>query len=168
MVIIKRKDISLWEKLYVGAVAKGLVFTFKNLFRRKFTRSYPEEKLPDFPELKGRPVLVARKDGKPRCVACGLCEFVCPPKAIYIVPHEIDDEIERAPKTFDIDMTRCIMCGMCEEACPHEAIVMSKEIEIAAESREALNYDLDRLLVSEEQVKERLRFIRKAFERWNT
>jgi NADH-quinone oxidoreductase subunit I len=168
VVIVKRKEVTLWEKLYVGAIAKGLAFTFKNLFRRKTTRSYPEEKLEPWPEMKGRPVLVAKQDGKPKCVACGLCEFVCPPIAIYIDPKEIEDPIERAPERFDIDMTRCIMCGFCEEVCPEEAIVMSQEVEIAADSREELIYGLDRLLVPEEELKDRIAFIRKAFERWST
>lgn len=168
MVIVKRKEISTWEKLYVGAVFKGLVFTFKNIFRRKFTRSYPEEKLSSFVEMKGRPILVAKKDGTPRCVACGLCEYVCPPRAISIQPFEIDDPIERAPETFQIDMLRCIMCGMCEEACPKEAIIMSQEVELAAPSREALDFGLEQLLVPEDQLDERLKFIDKAFERWNT
>jgi len=168
VVIVKRKEVSLWEKLYLGAIFKGLVFTFKNLFRKKCTRSYPEEKLPPFPEMKGRPVLVAKPDGAPRCVACGLCEFVCPPIAIYIEPKEIENPIERAPGRFDIDMTRCILCGFCEEVCPEEAIVMSQEVEIAAKTREDLVYGLDRLLVPEERVKDRLEFIRKAFERWST
>lgn len=168
MVIVKRKEMTLWEKLYIGAIVKGLMFTFKNIFFKRFTRSYPEEKLDYFPELRGRPVLVAKENGAPRCVACGLCEFVCPPEAITIVAKEIDEEIEKAPDSFNIDMCRCIMCGMCEEACPKEAIVMSGEFEIAAKTREELNYGLDRLLKSEQEVMERLKFIRKEFERWNT
>ena len=166
MVIVKRKEISLWEKLYVGAILKGLAFTLKNVFRKKFTRRYPEEKLAPFPELKGRPVLVRKPDGKPRCVACCLCEFICPPIAIYIEAKEIEDPIERAPDVFEIDMTRCIMCGMCEEVCPEEAIVMSQETELAGATREELVYGLDRLLVPEEKLKDRLEYIRKAYERW--
>ncbi|MBU0755468.1 MAG: NADH-quinone oxidoreductase subunit I [Planctomycetes bacterium] len=168
MVIVKRKEVTLWEKLYVGAIVKGLIFTFKNLFRKKCTRSYPEEKLAPFPEMKGQPVLVAKKDGKPRCVACCLCEYVCPPVAIYIEAKEIEDPIERAPALFEIDMTRCIMCGFCEEVCPEEAIVMSQNVEIAADSREGLVYGIDRLLVPEEKVKDRIDYIRKEFERWST
>jgi len=159
---------TLWDKLYVVAVVKGLIFTFKNIFRKKCTRSYPEEKLPYFAEMKGMPVLVAHKNGTPKCVACGLCEFVCPPKAITITGHEIDDDIERAPKEFNIDMLRCIMCGMCEEACPKEAIVLSGRIELAVPSRDQADYGLAELLVTEESLDKRLKFIRKAFERWDT
>ncbi len=166
MVIVKRKEITLWERLYAGPIAKGLLFTFKNIFRKRFTRSYPEEKLTPFPEMKGMPVLVAREGGKPKCVACGLCEFVCPPIAIHIEAHEIEEPIEKAPQVFEIDMARCIMCGFCEEACPEEAIVMSQQIEIAAPSRKALVYGLERLLVPEKELTDRLGFIRKAFERW--
>jgi NADH-quinone oxidoreductase subunit I len=168
VVIVKRKEVTLWDKLYVGAIFKGLVFTFKNLFRKKSTRRYPEEKLEKWPELKGRPVLVQKPDGKPRCVACGLCEFVCPPIAIYIDPQEIDDPIERGPERFDIDMTRCIMCGMCEEVCPEEAIVMSQDTELAGATREELVYGLDRLLIPEDQLEDRLKYVKKAFERWTT
>ncbi len=166
MVIVKRKEITLWEKLYVGPLFKGLVFTLKNVFMKRFTRSYPEERLKLFPELKGMPVLVQKKDGKPRCVACCLCEFICPPIAIYIEAKEVDDPIERAPGLFEIDMTRCIMCGFCEEVCPEEAIGMSQEYELAAGTREALVYGLDRLLIPEEKLKDRLEYIQRAYERW--
>jgi NADH-quinone oxidoreductase subunit I len=166
VVIVKRKEITLWEKLYVGPIFKGLVFTFKNLFRKRFTRCYPEERLELLPEMRGRPVLVAKEDGTPRCVACCLCENACPPRAIYIEAKEIDDPIERAPDVFEIDMSRCIMCGYCEEACPKEAIVLSHEYELAASSREELLYGLDRLLTPAEKLKDRLEYIRKAFERW--
>jgi len=168
VVIVKRKEVTLWEKLYLVAIFKGLVFTFKNIFRRKFTRSYPEEKLEKFPELKGQPVLVAKEDGTPRCVACGLCEYVCPPVAIYIEGHEIDDPIERAPELFEIDMLRCIMCGFCEEVCPKEAIVLSQNTELAGPTREGQVYGLDRLLTPAEELNDRLEYIRKAYERWNT
>lgn len=164
--MVKRKEMGLREKLYLLPVLKGLAFTFKNLFRKKSTRSYPEEKLVPFPQLKGRPVLVMKPDGKPRCVACCLCEFICPPVAIYIEAHEVEDPIERAPALFEIDMTRCIMCGFCEEVCPEEAIVMSHEFELAAGSREDLVFGLNRLLVPEERVRDRIDYIRKAYERW--
>lgn len=168
MVIVKRKEVTLWEKLYIGPIIKGLIFTFINVFRKKCTRHYPEEKLELTPEIKGRPVLVARENGKPRCVACGLCEHVCPPRAIYIEAHEIDEPIERAPQLFEIDMSRCILCGFCEEACPEEAIVLSHEVELAAETRKELIYGLDRLLKTEAELEDRLIYIRKAFERWTT
>ncbi len=166
MVLVKESKLNILEKLFFWPLIKGLMLTFSFLFRKKVTRQYPEEKLTPFPEMKGRPVLVKRSDGKPRCVACGLCEFACPPRAITIEGHEIDDPIERAPDLFEIDTARCIMCGFCEEACPKEAIVMSHEFEFAAPARSDLVFDLDRLLVAEEEVKDRLEYIRRAFDRW--
>jgi NADH-quinone oxidoreductase subunit I len=166
--LVKEQKLSFWERLFFLPFIKGLWLTFTMLFRKKVTRQYPEEKLKVFEEIKGHPVLVRRPDGKPRCVACGLCEFACPPRAIYIVGKEIDDPIERAPEIFEVDTSRCIMCGFCEEACPKEAIVMSHEIEFAASDRKDLTFDLERLLVDEEEVKDRLDYIRKTFERWKT
>ncbi len=168
MVLVKAKKLSVWEKLFFWPLVKGLWATFSQIFRKKVTRLYPEERLETFPEMKGHPVLVRRPDGKPRCVACGLCEFACPPRAIYIEGHEIDDDIERAPELFEIDNTRCIQCGFCEEACPKEAIVISHRVEFASEKREDLIYDLETLLVDEHEVQDRLDYIRKTFERWKT
>lgn len=166
MVLVKEQQLSFWEKLFFWPLLKGLWLTFTLFFRKKVTRLYPEEKLEPFAEIKGHPVLVKRDDGKPRCVACGLCEAACPPRAIYIVGCEIEDPIERAPQIFEVDTSRCIMCGFCEEACPKEAIVMSHEFEFAATDRQDLIFDLKKLLVSEDDVKDRLDYIRKAFDRW--
>ena len=166
MVLVKEQKLSFLEKLFFLPFIKGLWLTFTLLFRKKVTRMYPEEKLEIIPEIKGHPVLVKREDGLPRCVACGLCEAACPPRAITIDGHEIDDPNERAPEQFEIDTLRCIMCGFCEEACPKEAIVMSHNFEFAGRTRDEMTLGLDRLLVSEEEVKDRLEYIRKAFERW--
>jgi len=166
--LVKETKLSIWEKLYFAPILKGLWLTFTFIFRKKVTRLWPEEKLQPFAELKGHPVLVRRDDGKPRCVACGLCENACPPRAIYIEGHEIEDPIERAPATFEVDTTRCIMCGFCEEACPKEAIVMSHVFEFAAGSREELVFDLDRLLVTEAELNDRMGYIRKTFDRWKS
>ena len=166
MVVVKEQKLTFWEKLFFWPLLKGLWLTFTLFFRKKVTRQYPEEKLEPFPELKGHPVLLKRSDGKPRCVACGLCEAACPPRAIYIVGHEIDDDIERAPKVFEVDTTRCIMCGFCEEACPKEAIVMSHEVEFAKPTRGELIFDLDALLFTEQELKDRLEYIRKTYDRW--
>ena len=168
MVLVKAKKLSFWERLFFWPLVKGLWTTFSQIFHKKVTRLYPEERLKSFPEMKGHPVLVKRPDGKPRCVACGLCEFACPPRAIYIEGHEIDDDIERAPEIFEIDNLRCIQCGFCEESCPKEAIVISHRVEFADVTRESLIYDLETLLVDEHEVQDRLDYIRKSFERWKT
>jgi NADH-quinone oxidoreductase subunit I len=80
-------------------------------------------------------------------VACSLCEYVCPPKAIYIVPGELEpgNAVERGPAVFNINMLRCIFCGLCEEACPEEAIFMSKEFELWGETRADLVHDKETL-----------------------
>ena len=106
---------------------------------------YPEEKweLPSF--YRGVPVLVKDHAEREKCVACSLCEYVCPPRAISIIPKQIDGVVEKAPEVFDIDMLRCIFCGYCEEVCPEQAIFMSKEYEICGQTREEMVFDKDKL-----------------------
>ena len=98
---------------------------------------YPEERWEVKDNYRGAPVLVKDDEGRPKCVACSLCEYVCPPKAIYIVPGELEpgNVVERGPAVFNINMLRCIFCGLCEEACPEEAIFMSKEYALWGETR---------------------------------
>ena len=139
---------TFWQKLYIPEILRGLLLTGKFLFRKKSTLQYPEEKH-SFPVgYRGVPRLVADKTGVERCVACKLCEVVCPPVAIYIEGEENPsvDYKERRPKVFQIDFGRCINCGFCEEACPVEAIEMSQAVEIVGTSREELVYQKDKLL----------------------
>ena len=110
---------------------------------------FPEERWTVREGYRGAPVLVKDEESRPKCVACSLCEYVCPPKAIYIVPGEIDDadraHIERGPAVFNINMLRCIFCGLCEEACPEEAIFMSKEYALWGATRAELIHDKETL-----------------------
>lgn len=141
-------DLTLWQRLYLPEVIRGLGKTMQFLFRKKSTLEYPEIKH-DLPVgYRGVPRLIRGQDGLERCVACKLCEVVCPPVAIYIEAqeHENQDYRERRPKVFQIDYGRCINCGFCEEACPVEAIEMSQSVEIVGESREALVYQKEQLL----------------------
>ena len=165
--LVKNHKLSLSERLFFVPFARSLVFTFTRMFKRKATRQYPEEKIEPGAVMHGVPVLVAREDGSTRCVACGLCEFICPPRAIDIQPGETDLPIERAPQTFVIDMLRCIECSYCEEVCPEEAIVMSKEYELVGRTREDFVWDIPKLLRRPEQVAERLKFIRQTYRRWD-
>jgi NADH-quinone oxidoreductase subunit I len=101
---------------------KGLRLTFKNLFVKKFTIQYPEEKTPQSPRFRGLHALRRYPNGQERCIACKLCEAVCPALAITIESHVGEDGTRRTSR-YDIDLFKCIYCGFCEEACPVDAIV---------------------------------------------
>jgi NADH-quinone oxidoreductase subunit I len=146
------------EKLYIPEIAKGMGITFKQMFKPKFTRQYPEERWEPTGSYRGRPVLVQEEDGKERCVACGLCSRVCPALAIEVQASETEDEKERYPVKFEINMLRCIFCGFCEEVCPEEAIVMSKDYELVFTSQEEAIFGKDKLLIPKEMLKDRLDF----------
>jgi len=155
----KERELSTGGKLYIPAIFKGMMFSFKHLFRPKVTIEYPEVKPELGPEFRGRPVLVA-EEGKERCVACGLCARACPPLAISMQADEIsDDPKERYPERFEIDMLRCIYCGYCEEVCPEEAIVMSPFYDINFQSREEAIFDKEKLKMEKEDLKPRLDFL---------
>ena len=156
----KERTFSFLEKIYLPEIFKGLVYSFKQMFRPTFTMNYPEETWTPPDIFRGRPVLV--KDGdRERCVACGLCARACPPLAISMQANEdADDPKERYPDFFEINMLRCIYCGFCEEVCPEEAIVMSKDYDIVFSSREEAVYGKDRLLVDKHDLKDRLDYLR--------
>jgi NADH-quinone oxidoreductase subunit I len=155
----RKKDLNFFERIYIVEILKGMMLTLKHLFRPKFTRQYPEEKFVPPPSYRGRPVLVM-DNGKERCVACGLCSRVCPALAIQVQAAETQDEKERYPALFEINMLRCIFCGFCEEVCPEEAIVMSKDYELVFTKYEDAIFGKDKLLVPAEQLKDRIEFIR--------
>ena len=158
---VRNKDLTLWQKSYIPEIVKGMLLTLKQVFRPKFTRQYPEEKWRPPDSYRGRPVLVL-EDGVERCVACGLCSRVCPALAIEVQAAETELEKERYPERFEINMLRCIFCGFCEEACPEEAIVMSDEYELVFTNPENAIFGKDKLLMTTEQLKTRLEFLRKA------
>ncbi len=149
--IVKRKALNWWERLYLPAIIGGFRVTARHFFRRKVTMQYPEQKwvVPD--GYRGAPYLVRDQDGRTKCVSCQLCEFVCPPKAIRITPPgpEVDPStgnVEKRPKEFEINMLRCIFCGYCQEVCPEEAIFLMQDYSLNGLSREEMIYDLDKLL----------------------
>ncbi len=164
---VLRRSLTLNERLFVGPFVKALWYTFTRMFRKDITRRYPEQKMEVKPTLHGVPVLVMKDDGAPRCVACGLCEFVCPPRAIDIQPGETDRPIEREPKTFVIDMLRCIECSYCEEVCPEEAIVMSTDYEVVGRRREDFVWDLKKLLKPAQELATRIAWVRRTYKRWD-
>ena len=128
-------------------VLRGLGLTLKYLFKRKATINYPFEKGVLSPRFRGEHALRRYPNGEERCIACKLCEAVCPAQAITIEAEPRGDGSRRATR-YDIDMVKCIYCGFCQEACPVDAIVEGPNFEFAAETREELYYDKEKLLAN--------------------
>ncbi len=150
--IVKRKPLSWWERLYLPAIFAGLQVTLRHFFGRKVTLQYPEEKWVVPEGYRGAPYLVKDQDGNTKCVSCQLCEFVCPPKAIKIIPPGPAGEpadrpnAEKMPKEFEINMLRCIFCGFCQEVCPEEAIFLMEDYSLTSTSRAEMIYNKEKLL----------------------
>ena len=128
-------------------LGKGLFLTLKYFFKPKVTINYPYEKGSLSPRFRGEHALRRYPNGEERCIACKLCEAVCPAQAITIEAEPRDDGSRRTTR-YDIDMTKCIYCGFCQEACPVDAIVEGPNFEFAAETREELLYDKNKLLAN--------------------
>jgi len=126
---------------------QGMLLTLRYMFRPKVTLNYPYEKGPLSPRFRGEHALRRYPNGEERCIACKLCEAVCPAQAITIEAEARDDGSRRTTR-YDIDMTKCIYCGFCEEACPVDAIVEGPNFEYATETREELMYDKTKLLAN--------------------
>jgi len=124
---------------------KGLKLTGRFMFSRKITVMYPEEKTPASPRMRGLHALRRYPNGEERCIACKLCEAVCPALAITIESEQRDDGTRRTTR-YDIDLVKCIFCGMCEESCPVDSIVETRFIEYHGESRGDLLYTKPMLL----------------------
>jgi NADH-quinone oxidoreductase subunit I len=124
---------------------RGLALTGTYLFRHKITVQYPEEKTPMSPRFRGLHALRRYPNGEERCIACKLCEAVCPAMCISIDSEERPDGTRRTTR-YDIDLFKCIYCGFCEEACPTDAIVMTRHFEFHMEQRSEAVIDKQRLL----------------------
>ncbi len=126
-------------------LVKGLSVTGRYLFQKKITVEYPEERTPLSPRFRGLHALRRYENGEERCIACKLCEAVCPAMAITIESEERDDGSRRTTR-YDIDLSKCIFCGLCQEACPVDAIVETQVFEYGGEDRDCLFYDKQKLL----------------------
>ena len=148
------------RSLLLSELASGMALTLKYFFKKKATLNYPFERGPLGPRFKGEHALRRYPNGEERCIACKLCEAVCPAQAITIEAEPREDGSRRTTR-YDIDMTKCIYCGLCEEACPVDAIVEGPNMEFAAETRAELIYTKEKLLDNgdrwEPMLAERLR-----------
>ena len=134
------------RSLFLSEFVAALALSVRYMFKPKVTLNYPHEKSPLSPRFRGEHALRRYPNGEERCIACKLCEAICPAQAITIEAGPRRNDGTRRTTRYDIDMTKCIYCGMCQEACPVDAIVEGPNFEFAVETREELFYDKDRLL----------------------
>ncbi|MSR66564.1 MAG: NADH-quinone oxidoreductase subunit I [Pedosphaera sp.] len=165
--VVERAKLRWFERLYLPAIWSGVKVTARHFlswkrsevyskeqagFELKATMQYPEERWTVPAGYRGAPYLVSDQDGHTKCVSCQLCEFVCPPKAIKIIPPGPTGttadrpNAEKMPAEFEINMLRCIFCGLCQEVCPEEAIFLQKDYSLTSQSREEMIYNKEKLL----------------------
>jgi NADH-quinone oxidoreductase subunit I len=150
---VERKSLTLWEKTYIPAIAKGMSITFSHMFKKKPTINYPEKQRPFSPVFRGLHVLNRDEEGRERCTACGLCAVACPSEAITMEAAERlagEENLYREEKyavKYEINMLRCIFCGLCEEACPKDAIYLSETFTPSNYSRDKFIYGKAELLI---------------------
>jgi NADH-quinone oxidoreductase subunit I len=133
--------------VFLSELVQGMWLTLKYMFKPPVTLNYPYEKGPLSPRFRGEHALRRYPNGEERCIACKLCEAICPALAITIEAEPREDGSRRTTR-YDIDMTKCIYCGLCQEACPVDAIVEGPNLEFATETREELFYDKEKLLAN--------------------
>lgn len=136
---------------------RGMYVNLENYFRAPYTIYYPYEKGPISPRFRGEHALRRYPTGEERCIACKLCEAVCPAQAITIEAEERVDGSRRTTK-YDIDMTKCIYCGYCQESCPVDAIVETPNMEFSTETREELLYNKEKLLANGDKWEQELQY----------
>ena len=147
------------ESIYLWNIFKGMMITFRHIFKRKATVKYPEEKRAFSPVFRGLQILNRDEEGRERCTACGLCAVACPAEAITMIAAERKPEEkalyreEKYASVYEINMLRCIFCGLCEEACPKEAIYLDGPIVPSDYLRKDFIYGKDKLVEAPLEVK---------------
>ena len=150
-----KKIYLIFKSFFLIDIVRGLYLTFIRMFSSSVTINYPYEKWKLSPRFRGEHALRRYPNGEERCIACKLCEAICPALAITIDAEEREDGSRRTTK-YDIDMTKCIYCGLCQEACPVDAIVQGPNYEFATETHEELIYNKQKLLDNGERWEEAL------------
>lgn len=151
--VVERSPMTLWEKLYLPAILKGMAITFSHIFKKKPTISYPEQTRPFSPVWRGLQILNRDEEGRERCTACGLCAVACPAEAITMEAAERkvgEEHLYREEKyaaKYEINMLRCIFCGLCEEACPKDAVYLSETFAPSNFHRKGFIYGKEDLLI---------------------
>ncbi|GAC99381.1 potential mitochondrial Complex I, NUIM_23kd subunit [Pseudozyma hubeiensis SY62] len=135
------------QLFFFTEILRGMWIVLENFFRPPYTIMYPFEKGPLSPRFRGEHALRRYPTGEERCIACKLCEAICPAQAITIESEPREDGARRTTR-YDIDMTKCIYCGFCQEACPVDAIVETQNTEYSTETREELLYNKEKLLAN--------------------
>lgn len=153
--MMMQKIVEYVKRLFLVELLKGLMLTGKYLFKRKTTVQYPEEKTPQSQRFRGLHALRRYANGEERCIACKLCEAVCPACAITIESEQRENGSRRTTR-YDIDLAKCIYCGFCEEACPVDAVVETRIFEYHAENRAELLMTKEMLLDVGDRAEEQI------------